>query len=77
MNLKDLVEYIARGLVDDPSQVEVRVVEEANSVAMELHVAPTDVGRVIGKSGRIANALRTLVRVAATRQGKRAKLEIV
>lgn len=77
MDLKDLVEYMAKTLVEDPSQVEVRVVEGANSVTVELHVAPNDMGRVIGKSGRIANAMRTLVRVAAIRQGKRATLEIV
>lgn len=77
MNLKDLVEYIAKTLVEDPSQVEVHVVEGTNSVTVELHVAPGDMGRVIGKSGRIANAMRTLVRVAAIRQGKRATLEIV
>ncbi len=77
MNLKELVEYIAKNLVEDPNQVEVRVVEGANSVTVELHVAPDDMGRVIGKSGRIANAMRTLVRVAAIRQGKRATLEIV
>lgn len=77
MNLKDLVEYIAKTLVEDPSQVEVRVVEGTNSITVELHVAPGDMGRVIGKSGRIANAMRTLVRVAAIRQGKRATLEIV
>ncbi len=77
MDLKDLVEYIAKTLVEDPSQVEVRVVEGTNSVTVELHVGANDMGRVIGKSGRIANAMRTLVRVAAIRQGKRATLEIV
>ena len=77
MNLKDLVEYIAKTLVEDPSQVHVDMVEGANSITLELHVAPTDMGRVIGKSGRIVNAIRTLVRVAAMRQGKRATLEIV
>ncbi len=77
VDLKDLVEYMAKTLVEDPSQVEVRVVEGTNSVTVELHVAPNDMGRVIGKSGRIANAMRTLVRVAAIRQGKRATLEIV
>ena len=77
VDLKDLVEYIAKTLVEDPSQVQVRVVEGTNSVTVELHVAPNDMGRVIGKSGRIANAMRTLVRVAAIRQGKRATLEIV
>ena len=77
MNLKELVEYIAKTLVEDPSQVEVRVIEGTTSVTVELHVGPNDMGRVIGKSGRIANAMRTLVRVAAIRQGKRATLEIV
>ena len=77
MDLKDLVEYIAKTLVEDPSQVQVNVMEGANSITLELRVAPGDMGRVIGKSGRIANAIRTLVRVAAVRQGKRATLEIV
>ncbi len=77
MNLKELVEYIARTLVEDPSQVQVNVNEGATSVALELRVAPDDMGRVIGKSGRIANAMRTVVRIAAMRQGKRATLEIV
>jgi predicted RNA-binding protein YlqC (UPF0109 family) len=77
VDLKDLVEYIAKTLVEDPNQVQVNVIEGANSITLELHVAPSDMGRVIGKSGRIANAIRTLVRVAAVRQGKRATLEIV
>ena len=53
------------------------MVENANSITLELHVAQDDMGRVIGKSGRIANAIRTLVRVAAMREGKRVNLEIV
>jgi uncharacterized protein len=77
VNLQDLVEYIAKSLVEDPSQVSVGIVENANSIILELHVAADDMGRVIGKGGRIANALRTLVRVAAVRQGKRVSLEIV
>jgi predicted RNA-binding protein YlqC (UPF0109 family) len=77
LNLKELVEYIARTLVEDPSQVQVNLNEGATSVALELRVAPDDMGRVIGKSGRIANAMRTVVRIAAMRQGKRATLEIV
>ncbi len=77
MNLQDLVEYMAKNLVEDPSQVKDDIVEGASSITLELHVAPDDMGRVIGKSGRIANAMRTLVRVAAMRQGKRATLEIV
>ena len=77
MDLQNLVEYIAQLLVDDPSQVSVEVVESANSISLELHVAQGDMGRVIGKGGKIANAIRTLVRVAAMREGKRVNLEIV
>ena len=76
-DMKELVEYIARSLVDDPSQVQVSEVEGANTVIYELRVAPEDMGRVIGKSGRVANAMRTLLRVVAARQGKRVTLEIV
>ena len=77
MNIQELVEYIAKSLVEDQSQVHVKVTETATALALELHVAPSDMGRVIGKGGRVANALRTLVRVAAVRQGKRATLEVI
>ena len=77
MNLKELVEYMAKNLVEDQSQVQVKVNDERNFVMVELRVGKQDMGRVIGKSGRIVNAMRTLVRVAAIRQGKRASLEIV
>ncbi len=75
--MKELVEYIAKSLVDDPSQVRVDEIEGATSVILELHVAPDDMGRVIGKGGRVANAMRTLLRVIAAKQGKRVTLEIV
>jgi len=75
--MKDLVEYIAKSLVENPQQVSVSEVIEDGSVTIELHVAPGDVGRVIGKGGRVISALRTLVRVAAAKEGKRATLEIV
>lgn len=75
--MKELVEYIAKSLVDDPLQVQVNEVDHGSEVILELHVAPEDVGRVIGRNGRVANAMRTLVRVAAARQGKRASVEIV
>jgi uncharacterized protein len=75
--MKDLVEFMAKALVDDPSQVKVDESEGMDGVVLELHVAPGDMGRVIGKGGRVANAMRTLVRVAAVRQGKRVTLEIV
>ncbi len=77
MNIQELVEYIAKSLVEDPSQVQVKETENQNTVNLELHVAPGDMGRVIGKGGRVANAIRTLVRVAAVRQGTRATLEVV
>ena len=77
MDLQGLVEYIAQHLVEDASQVSVNVIESASSITLELRVGQGDMGRVIGKSGRIANAIRTLVRVAAVREGKRVNLEIV
>ncbi len=76
-SLKELVEFIAKSLVDDPSQVYVSEIEGETSVILELRVGPEDMGRVIGRGGRTANAMRTLVRVLAAKQGKRATLEIV
>lgn len=75
--MKDIVEYIAKSLVDDPSQVEVKEIGGSQQTILELKVAPEDMGRVIGRSGRVANAMRTLLRVAASKQGKRVTLEIV
>jgi predicted RNA-binding protein YlqC (UPF0109 family) len=75
--LKELVEYVAKELVDHPDQVRVEEVGGARSIIFELHVAPSDMGRVIGKNGRVANALRSLLRVASAEAGKRAILEIV
>ncbi len=77
MNIQELVEYITKSLVDDPEQIHVRVMENAHTVNVELQVAPSDMGRIIGKGGRVVNSLRTLVRIAAVRQGKRATLEIL
>ena len=74
--MKELIEYIAKALVDDPSQVYVEEIVEERQIVYQLRVAPEDMGRVIGKGGRVANAMRTLLRVAAVRQGKRAVLEI-
>lgn len=75
--MKELVEYIAKSLVDDPSQVEVTEIQGATSIILELRVAPEDMGRVIGRNGRVANAMRTLLRVVAAKQGKRVTLEII
>lgn len=75
--MKELIEYMAKSLVDDPSQVYVKEVVGPRQTIYQLHVAPEDMGRVIGKGGRVANAMRTLLRVAAVRKGQRAILEIV
>ena len=75
--MKDLVEYIARSLVDDPTEVSVREVQRGNTLVLELKVAQEDMGRVIGKKGRVANAIRTLLEIAAARSGKRVRLEVV
>jgi predicted RNA-binding protein YlqC (UPF0109 family) len=76
--MKELVEYIARSLVDDPAAVEVTESVTGNTaIILELRVAPDDMGRVIGKNGRVANAIRSLLRVVATKEGKRVTLEIV
>jgi hypothetical protein len=75
--MKDLVEYVAKAIVDEPEQVHVSEIEGENSVILELRVAPDDMGRVIGKGGRTANAMRRLVRVLAAKRDKHANLEIV
>jgi hypothetical protein len=75
--MKELVEYIAKSLVDDPSQVQVNEVAGQGSLILELKVSPEDMGRIIGKSGRVVNAIRTLLRASAARQGKRVTLEII
>jgi predicted RNA-binding protein YlqC (UPF0109 family) len=77
MPMKELIEYIARSLVDHPDQVTVRELGSGNRVRMELNVSRDDMGRVIGKSGKVANSIRTLLRVAAEREGKQATLDVV
>ncbi|MCC7130387.1 MAG: RNA-binding protein [Anaerolineae bacterium UTCFX2] len=74
--MDDLIAYIATSLVDDPTQVEVKTLRRGAQVIYSLHVAKEDMGRIIGKSGRVAGAMRTLLRVAAAQEGKRAILEI-
>mgnify|MGYP003975456693 FL=1 len=74
--MKELIEYIARSLVDKPEDVDVREYTSGNHVDIELSVAKDDMGRVIGKRGRVANAMRALLRVAAEREGKRASLDV-
>ena len=75
--MKELIEYIATSLVDDPTQVEVTQFRRGAQVSIQLQVAKEDMGRIIGKGGRVASAMRTLLRVAAAQEGKRANLDIV
>ncbi len=75
--MQDLIEFIARSLVDDPMQVQVSKGRRGSAVEIRLRVAKEDMGRVIGKGGRVANAMRTLLRVAAAHEGQRATLNIV
>ena len=75
--MKDLVEYIAKSIVNSPDEVVVTEEEDEQGITLKLQVADEDKGRVIGKQGRIAEAMRTLVRVKAAKAGTRAILEIV
>jgi hypothetical protein len=75
--MKELVEFVAKALVDHPEAVEVREVEGEKTTIIELKVADDDVGKVIGRQGRTARALRTVLAAAATRVRKRAVLEII
>ena len=75
--MAELLEYLARQLVDEPDAVRVEEAEEDDAVVLRLHVAPDDVGKVIGRQGRIARALRTVVRASAARERRRVLLEIV
>ena len=75
--MKELIEYIASSLVDDATQVRVTQVTTGANVNLELQVAKEDMGRVIGKGGQVANAMRLLLRVAAARQGKNVSLDVV
>jgi uncharacterized protein len=74
--MEALVEYVAKSLVDDPEAVKVKRRESGTNVILELHVAPGDMGRMIGRSGRVANALRTLLRAAETPNSKKIILKV-
>lgn len=74
--MAELVRYIARSLVEKPDAVDVREVENADSIVVELRVDPDDMGKVIGKQGKIAKALRTLVRAATPKDSKKYSVEI-
>ncbi|MDR2313564.1 MAG: KH domain-containing protein [Spirochaetaceae bacterium] len=74
---KELIEYIAKSLVDDPDQVRVTVIDGEQSTILELRVAAGDIGKVIGKHGRIAKAMRTVLQAATAKNGKYSVLEIL
>jgi len=76
-NSKELITYIARFMATDPEAVVVREIEGVTATVYELSVAPDDMGRIIGKGGRVANAMRTLLHAIAAKEGKRVTLEIV
>lgn len=75
--MKEFLEYVARSLVDNPDAVQVEMEEDDDEVSLVLNVDQADMGRVIGRDGRIANAIRSLLRVMATRDGRHVELEIV
>ncbi|HET9435761.1 MAG TPA: KH domain-containing protein [Candidatus Limnocylindrales bacterium] len=77
MAAKELVEYVAKSLVDDPAAVTVTEVEDGDGTVIELHVAEDDMGKVIGRNGSVAKALRTLLKVTAARDGSSVTLEIL
>ena len=75
--MKDLVEVIAKSLVDHPEEVVVNQTEESNAILVELKVAPSDMGKVIGRKGRIANAIRTVVKAGALKENKKVAVDIL
>ncbi|MBQ2609921.1 MULTISPECIES: KH domain-containing protein [Butyrivibrio] len=75
--MKELVEVIAKALVDNPSEVVVSEKKDGRNIMIELHVAPSDMGKVIGKQGRIAKAIRSVVKAASTRENLKVDVEIV
>lgn len=75
--MKDLVEVIAKSLVDNPSEVQVNEIQGEQDLILELRVAPEDMGKVIGKQGRIAKAIRTVVKAAALNKDQKIVVEII
>jgi len=74
---RDLVEYIVKSIVDNPDDVDIKVIEGEKSTILELKVAENDIGKVIGKNGRIARAIRTILSASASSHSKRVILEIL
>ncbi len=77
MSAELLVEYVAKALVDEPDAVSVKAVEDQDGRVIELHVAESDMGKVIGRNGSVAKAMRTLLKVVAAREGESISLEIL
>ena len=75
--MKELVEYVARGLVEQPDKVTVTEIDQGNLIIYKLEVAPDDMGKIIGRQGRVINALRSIVKAAAVRRGVRVNVEVV
>ena len=75
--MKELVEVIAKSLVDNPDEVVVTEKEDGRNITIELHVAADDMGKVIGKQGRIAKAIRSVVKAASSKENKRVDVEII
>ena len=75
--MKELVEFIVKALVDDPSEVQLTEVETEKGTLYKLQVSKKDIGKVIGKKGRTASAIRTVLNAVSTKQGKRSELEIL
>ncbi|MGE5618894.1 MAG: KH domain-containing protein [Sphingomonadaceae bacterium] len=75
--MRELVEFIARSLVDDPDAVRVTEIETDQLTTYEIEVAPDEVGKLIGRQGRIVKAIRSVVRASAARQGKRVAVEVI
>ena len=75
--MKELVEHVARGLVEEPDKVTVTEIDQGNLIIYELEVAPDDMGKIIGRQGRVINALRSIVKAAAVRRGVRVNVEVV
>lgn len=77
MEEKELIEYLAKKLVDDPAGVNVKMIEGEKSTILELKVSQEDIGKIIGKRGRIAHALRTILFASSMKSGRRVVLEII
>jgi uncharacterized protein len=75
--MRELVEFLARALVEDPDSVQVAEVEEDGDLVLEVTVGPEDLGRLIGKGGRVANAIRTIAKAASTQSGRRVLVEFI